>query len=59
MSSQILRQIFLGINIDDNLISGPNIKTLNELEEILHSIFECTSLEAAQYILGIQVDITN
>lgn len=40
------------------MIFGPNNKTLNELEETLHSTFECTNLGIAHYILGIQVDIT-
>ncbi|KAI1003570.1 Retrovirus-related Pol polyprotein from transposon TNT 1-94 [Podosphaera aphanis] len=53
------KQIFLAIYVDDILIFGPDNRTLNELEETLHSTFECTNLGVAHYILGIQVDITN
>ncbi|KAI0993873.1 hypothetical protein K3495_g14311 [Podosphaera aphanis] len=53
------KQIFLAIYAHDILIFGPDNRTLNELEETLHSTFECTNLGVAHYNLGIQVDITN
>jgi hypothetical protein len=49
------KSTYLSVHIDDIMLFGDHPEIVSNIENILHTDFECTDLGTATYILGIEI----